>query len=300
MSQNKPSPNEAVTPITQRPTSTETSPDVNDAAESAAAKSRTLWREYFESAVVTLVMALFFMTFVAQAAAVPSASMENTILVGDHFLINKFIFAHGSHVPFLPQRDIRRGDIIVFKFPGATQQTIPGQAPEVEQYKTFFIKRVIGMPGETIEVRGAQVLIDGQPLPEHRVTTAERTQRVRGAPLPEASDPPRQNAESPYTVYYDPQTINPPRGIVENVHPTFQYAVGGRPFVIPDDSYFVMGDNRDDSADSRQWGVVQRDLVVGRALFVIWSYDESAPKEGNFLINFFRNTRWKRTGTLIR
>jgi len=118
--------------------------------------------------------------------------------------------------------------------------------------------------------------------------------------LPEASDPIRQAGESPYTVYYDPQTINPPRGIVDNVHPTFQYAVGGRSFVIPEDSYFVMGDNRDDSADSRQWGVVQRDLVVGRGLFVIWSYDESAPQEGNFLINFFKNTRWKRTGTLIR
>ena len=83
--------------------------------ETSAAAPRGVVREYFESAVVTVIMALFFMTFVAQAATVPSASMQNTIFVGDHFLINKFIFAPGPHVPFLPQRDIRRGDIIAFK-----------------------------------------------------------------------------------------------------------------------------------------------------------------------------------------
>lgn len=264
-------------------------------------RAHTIWREYFESGVVTLIMALFFMTFVAQAAAVPSASMENTILVGDHFLINKFIFAPGSSATFLPQRDIRRGDIIVFKFPGETQHRSSGERPEVEQYKTFFIKRVIGLPGETIEARGANVLINGQILPERRVTAgAGEAVPPNDSSSPDASPAPVNPSVEPYTVYYSPSTLNPPRGIVENVPPGFRYAVGGRPFVIPPDSYFVMGDNRDNSADSRVWGVVPRDLVVGRAMFVIWSYDESAPSSGNFITNFFKNTRWRRTGTLIK
>jgi signal peptidase I len=244
-------------------------------------------------------MALFFMTFVAQAAAVPSASMENTILVGDHFLINKFIFAPGPSAPFLPQRDIKRGDIIVFKFPGETQHRASGGAPEVEQYKTFFIKRVIGLPGETIQVRGATVSINGQVLPEHRVAASDGASQSDSSPL-ETGPAPAPGGGQPYTVYYSPSTLNPPRGLAENVHPSFRYAVGGESFVIPPDSYFVMGDNRDNSADSRVWGVVPRDLIIGRALFVIWSYDESAPSSGNFIADFFKNTRWRRTGTLIK
>src|ERR687896_480072 len=87
-----------------------------NAGAEAGGPPRGLLREYFESGVVTVVMALFFMTFVAQAAEVPSASMENTIFVGDHFLINKFVFAPGPHVPFLPQRDVRRGDVVIFRY----------------------------------------------------------------------------------------------------------------------------------------------------------------------------------------
>ena len=79
---------------------------------------KTVWREYFESAVVTVIMALFGMTFIVQAVKVPTGSMQNTIMIGDHLLVNKFIFAPGESAPFLPQREIRRGDIIVFKYPG--------------------------------------------------------------------------------------------------------------------------------------------------------------------------------------
>jgi len=272
---------------------------VKEAASESPRKTQTLPREYFESAAVTLIMALFFMTFVAQAAAVPSASMENTILVGDHFLINKFIFAPGPRAPFLPQRDIKRGDIIVFKFPGETQHPASGGAPEVEQYKTFFIKRVIGLPGETIQVRGANVSINGQILPERRVTAPDGMPQSNSSP-PETAPAPAPQSSEHYTVYYSPGTLNPPRGLVENVHPSFRYAVGGESFVIPPDSYFVMGDNRDNSADSRVWGVVPRNLIIGRALFVVWSYDESAPSSGNFIADFFKNTRWRRTGTLIK
>ena len=247
---------------------------------------RSLFREYFESAAVVLVMAMFFMTFVAQAAEVPSASMENTVYVGDRFLINKFIFGPGPILPFLPQREIRRGDIVVFKYPA---ESVPSE--NIVQYKTLFIKRVIGLPGETVEVRGAEIYVNGQPLPEYRVRVLDRQLGNDKAPLTRLEFPPRK-AEEPYTVYYSPAPNE--SGFVHAIR---------RPFRVPEGHYFVMGDNRDNSKDSRFWGTVPRELVVGRAMFVIWSYDESAPQEQGglgFVRNFFNNTRWGRIGTLLR
>src|SRR5437764_5804305 len=148
----------------------------NQAADAKAAKPgppKTVWREYFESAIYTAIMFIFFITFIGRTVGVPSGSMLNTINIGDHFLINKFIFAPGSHPFFLPQREIRRGDIIVFKYPGDKYNPGRDRDSGVTPYKDYFIKRVIGLPGETIEVRGANVLINGQPLPEHRVTTRQ-------------------------------------------------------------------------------------------------------------------------------
>jgi signal peptidase I len=269
--------------------------DTDDAA--AAKPRRGLVREYFESAVVTFIMALFFMTFVAQAASVPTASMENTIFVGDHFLINKFIFASGPHMPLLPQRDIRRGDIVVFKYPSSK-----GTNDKIVQYKTLYIKRVIGLPGETIEVRGAEVLIDGRVLPERRVTTFDPDRGNDGAELKDLQVPDFKEGET-HTVYHTPEVMSPPQGSAALVPPDFTYAVRG-PERIPDGSYFVMGDNRENSADSRFFGFVPRELIVGRAMFVIWSYDESLPKNQTPfvgpLLNIFNNTRWSRTGTLIK
>lgn len=254
-------------------------------------------REYFESGVVTVIMALFFMTFVAQAAAVPSASMQNTIFVGDHFLINKFIFAQGPHTPLLPQRDVNRGDIIVFKYPAAS---IPEE--KIYQYKTLFIKRVIGMPGETIEVRGNEVLIDGRPLPELRIKASDRQLGNDHSELKQLEQT-RAPAGEPYSVYYSPASMSSAPALTRPARDGEVYAVG-TPFRVPDGQYFVMGDNRDNSKDSRYWGPVPRELVVGRAMFVIWSFDESLPKDETpvlgRVLDFFRNTRWSRTGTLIR
>jgi signal peptidase I len=261
--------------------------------DAAPERSHSLWREYFESAIVTAVMALFFITFVGQAAAVPSASMENTILVGDHFLINKFIFAPGPHVPFLPQREIRRGDIIVFKYPSDLDTSA-----EIVQYQTFFIKRVIGLPGETVEVSGADILINGKPLSEHRIVASDSHLGNDMAELKKLSVPARQTSE-PYSVYYSPDTVAS-TGDPRSRPFGYPYADQGQPFKVPEGQYFVMGDNRDNSKDSRYWGCVPRELVVGRALFVIWSYDESANTNDNFLVKFFKNTRWRRTGTLIK
>ena len=254
---------------------------------------RGLLREYIESGAVVLVMAVFFMTFVAQAAEVPSASMENTVYVGDRFLVNKFIFGAGPVLPFLPQREIRRGDIVVFKYPAESDPS-----ENIVQYKTLFIKRVVGLPGETVEVKGADIYINGKALPEYRVTTLDRNLGNDKAELKQLKYPPR-NGE-PYAVFYTPGTLA--RGDNSTAYSGFRYAVT-RPYEIPAGHYFLMGDNRDNSKDSRYWGSVPRDLVVGRAMFIIWSYDESAPHAGGalgFASDFFNNTRWRRIGTFLR
>ncbi|HWS87376.1 MAG TPA: signal peptidase I [Pyrinomonadaceae bacterium] len=254
---------------------------------------RGLLREYFESGAVVLVMAMFFMTFVAQAAEVPSASMENTVYVGDRFLINRFIFGPGPHLPFLPQREVRRGDIVVFKYPA---ESIP--AEQIVQYKTLFIKRVVGLPGETIEVKGRDVYIDGRLLPEYRVESRDCSMGNNKAEL-RGLTAERPKADEPYTVYYRSRAACGDDGYAGSD------AVNGvrRPYRIPEGHYFMMGDNRENSRDSRYWGPVSRDLIVGRAMFVIWSYDESAPQDRGytgFVRNFFNNTRWGRIGTFLR
>src|SRR5215213_6846783 len=122
---------------------------------------KSVWRDYFESAVVTVIMALFGMTFIVQAVKVPTGSMQNTITIGDHLLVNKFIFAPGESLPFLPQREIKRGDIIVFKYPGNSNQRLSEQIgdPENIPFKTNYVKRVIGLPGDRVEVRDDHVYI---------------------------------------------------------------------------------------------------------------------------------------------
>src|SRR5918912_4313653 len=111
---------------------------------------KTIWREYFESAVVTVIMALFGMTFIVQAVKVPTGSMQNTITIGDHLLVNKFIFAPGRPLPFLPQREIRRGDIIVFKYPGNPYDPKRDDRADNRPIFTNYVKRVIGLPGDRV------------------------------------------------------------------------------------------------------------------------------------------------------
>ena len=268
---------------------------------------KTIIREYFESAVVTVIMALFGMTFIVQAVKVPTGSMQNTITVGDHLLVNKFLFAPGPRFPLLPQREIRRGDIIVFKYPGNPNNPGRDQQEDNIPFKVNYVKRVIGLPGDTVEVKGLQVLVNGQPLPEHVIVARNVNEK---APLEIIEDTPR-TANEKYSVYYFEDTVDAARqGDRAGVSPDFHFAVNGKPAKVPEscqDSsgqwhsggcYFVMGDDRDNSLDSRAWGFVPRDLIIGRAMFVYWSYDDTQSLAGP--IDFLSNTRWRRTGTMVR
>ena len=224
-------------------------------------------REYFESLVITMIMALFGMTFILQAVTVPTGSMQNTILVGDYLLVNKFIFTPGGRsLPFLPQREIQRGDIIVFKYPGFPENKAKGKDEGGIPYQMNFVKRVVGLPGDKVEVRDNRVYINDQLLPEHRVIgDAPDDQSALTTKEFEQAEP-----DQKYNTYYEETTLKgrDPRN--------FRFAGAGRPFTVSENSYFVMGDSRDRSLDSRYWGVVPRELILGRAMFVYWSCDRGA------------------------
>jgi signal peptidase I len=257
---------------------------------------KSLWREYFESAVVTVIMALFGMTFIVQAVKVPTGSMENTITIGDHLLVNKFIFAPGRSLPFLPQREIHRGDIIVFKYPGNKYDPRSDfDRPDNRPILTNYVKRVIGLPGDHIQIDGHNIIVNGKVLPEHRIEAIDNNDK---GPLVIKNVPARKPGDS-YDVYWSPNST-----FGEDPYPIFKEEGNGKEIVVPANHYFVMGDNRNNSQDSRYWGFVPRELVIGRAMFVYWSYDESLPSNETFivgpLINFIENTRWARTGTMVK
>jgi signal peptidase I len=219
-------------------------------------------REYFESLVVAIVLALFIRTFVVQAFKIPTGSMENNLLIGDHLLVNKVAYSPSSGAlerAVLGQRAIERGHIVVFKFP--------------EDPSRDFIKRVVGLPGETVEVRDKQVLIDGRPLDE------------------------------PYARFDEAPPHPGGFGLRREL---LREAFGPRR--VPAGQLFVLGDNRDNSRDSRYWGFLPADQVRGRALLVYWSYDATRAeyvREGwaNRLrdtLSAFGRTRWERVFHLIR
>jgi len=224
---------------------------------------KSVAREYLESIVVAVILALFIRTFVVQAFKIPTGSMETNLLIGDHLLVNKVVYSP-SALPLesvlLPKKPIQRGHVIVFKFP--------------EDPTRDFIKRVIGLPGETVDIRNKAVYIDGRKLDE------------------------------PYVHFLEP----PEDSEYAEVHPRGDGRDSWGPQTVPQGQLFVMGDNRDNSRDSRFWGFLPMDQVKGRALIVYWSYeatrDEYHPTGvGVWLrdtLSAFGKTRWNRFFHMIR
>jgi signal peptidase I len=227
-------------------------------------RKKSIVREYVESFAVALILALIIKCSVVEAYKIPSGSMEDTLLIGDFLLANKFIY--GSKVPLLPirlpaLREPKPGDIVIFKYP---------RDPKVN-----YIKRCVAVEGQTVEIRNKVLYVDGKKIP----------------------DPP----SGKHTDSFIRPNVRDPR---DNFGP----------YKVPQGYLFMMGDNRDNSADSRYWGPLPRELVVGKAMIIHWSWDSdpnapvvtredllSIPKNVFYnIIHFPKRVRWNRIGDIIR
>lgn len=245
-------------------------------------KPRETTVEFLASLAGVLVTGLFIITFVLQAFEIPSSSMEDTLLIGDHVFVNREQLAPPTRWlgPLLPYRDIRRGDIVVFLSP--------------EEQGLFVVKRIMGVPGDRIHLRDGAVYRNGQKLDEPYV----------------------QHKQGDYNPYRDNFPAVPPTEMYgvrnEKWQQDFRSHLDGDDIVVPADGYFAMGDNRDVSYDSRFWGFIPRKNVIGRPMFIYWSFTtppdqyqmRSAGDRLGFLahiiIHFFDETRWSRTLKLVR
>ena len=230
-----------------------------------------------QSLMGTVVIAIFVITFIVQAFQIPSESMENTLLVGDYLLVNKLCYGgRGLGEHFMPYQKIARGDIIVFHYPVDPQQ--------------HFVKRVIGVPGDHLRMVSKKVLINGRPLDEPYV----------------------RFLEPPNNLFRDnfPRTDIPAIGLEGKWWLEMRKLVEDGQLIIPEGHYFVMGDNRDDSQDSRYWGFVPRENIIGRPLVIYWSVRDwdrnpSASIMGRLyhvayaVTHIFQITRWNRTLRLV-
>jgi signal peptidase I len=222
-------------------------PHLGEAGKEVRQKGKL--REYVEAFAIALLIALLVRTFVIQAFKIPSGSMEDTLLVGDHIFVNKFLY--GYHVPYTKGRVLafsgpRRDDIIVFVFP--------------EDPSKDFIKRVIAVPGDTIEIRKKVVILNGEPLQEN------------------------------FTKFSDRNAMNGTVRGRDNMPPV----------TVPPGKYFVMGDNRDRSYDSRFWGFVDEEAIVGKALFIYFSLDWSANPHWYEVWRYPELVRWERIGDVLK
>lgn len=260
---------------------------------------KSIFREYLESLTVTLVMALFGMTFILQAVTVPTGSMQNTILIGDYLIVNKFIFnPGGSPIPLLPMRDIERGDIIVFKYPGNSvlrpEDPRSDRSRRLVKYQLNYVKRVIGLPGDKVEFKNNQVFINDQLLPEHRIIGEAEV--PDGALVTQEFE--EQKPEEKWSVYYHQDTMDEVRAGRKLSTRNYNFGVEGKPMIVPDNSFFCMGDARDDSDDGRGWGFVPRELVIGRAMFVYWSCDRGA--SNGSALGCLTHPRFDRIGKFVK
>ena len=230
---------------------------------------KSLLREYLEALLIAVIFATFARTWIVQAFKIPSGSMEKNLLIGDHILVNKFIYGptlSRIEEALLPVRKVRRGDVVVFKFPDDPSRD--------------FIKRCMGLPGDTVRMEDRDFYVNGKFVDD-----------------------------SSFTYYVDRDPDTPPRGIL---YRTRRVRENYGPKTIPAGNYFCMGDNRDNSNDSRYWGWVPRDYVKGRAFVVYWSFESEQEsiewpgflgkvrQVGRVAAHFFTQTRWDRTFRIVR
>ena len=253
----------------------ETAPDVASESPFLHEPPRGVIAEW----TITIILLLFGTTTLMQAFVIPTGSMEDTLLIGDHLIVDKLAYAPGGNITakLLPYTGIQRGDIIVFRYPVRPAE--------------HFVKRVVAVPGDHIRLHDKQLLVNGKPVPEDYVL-----HKLRGR------DSFRDNfpATDFFTSSIDAGWFQEMRGQIRN---------GG--IVVPPGKYFVLGDNRDESLDSRYWGFVPRENIVGRPLIIYWSVDDNghdlaAMPDGTLsrlaygLAHLFQNTRWERTFRVVR
>jgi signal peptidase I len=238
------------------------------------------WPGTIQSIAGTVVIAIFVVTFVVQAFTIPSESMESTLLIGDYLLVDKFCYGDsGFWDRVLPYHKVRRGDIVVFHYP-----INPAQ---------HFVKRVVGVPGDRVRLVNKQVFINGKPLEEPYVQYISQERK-------------------PYRDDF-PRTDTPEYGVNAKWWSQMRKLVEDHQLIVPEDHYFVLGDNRDDSQDSRYWGFVPRQNIIGRPLLIYWSASNlnndlpTAPTASDRLYHLtyavthvFQITRWRRTFRLVR
>ena len=228
---------------------------------------KSLLREYLEALLIAVIFATFARTWVVQAFKIPSGSMEKNLLIGDHILVNKFIYGptiSSLEEELLPVRKVRRGDIVVFKFPDDPNRD--------------FIKRCMGIPGDTLKIVDEDLFINGRHVDDSKFTWYADSQS------------------------YPKELIFHPKRLRDNFGPR----------TVGPASYFCMGDNRDNSNDSRYWGTVPESYLKGRAFMIYWSVDNDtdlgdSPGSGMQLrqlsrlaFHFFSFTRWGRTFRVVR
>jgi signal peptidase I len=242
---------------------------------SPAARAPEPPRGFIAEWTVTIILLLFGTTTLVQAFVIPTGSMEDTLLVGDHLLVDKLAYAPAGSVTknLLPYSDVHRGDIIVFRYPVDIKQT--------------FVKRVMGVAGDRIRLENKKVYLNGHLLNEPYVV--HKLDYI---------DSYRDNFPSdPNTPLYKP------------AQDMLEHNVKNGEVVVPPGYYFAMGDNRDQSLDSRYWGFVPRENIIGKPLIIYWSYDATTEDLSNpgvglghlfdIAIHFFTKTRWNREMRLI-
>jgi signal peptidase I len=258
-------------------------PSVSKKKAEQTEKPRETTVEFLASLAAVLVTGLFIITFIVQAFEIPSSSMENTLLIGDHVFVNREQFSPATRWAsgIVPYRSVRRGDIVVFLSPAE-----PG---------LYVVKRIMGIPGDRIHLRNGVVYRNGEKLNEPYVIHTEADN-----PAPYRDNfPALPPSEANSTVF-------------EQWQLTMKDYIQGDDLVVPPDHYFAMGDNRDVSYDSRYWGFIPRENVIGRPMFIYWSFETPANQYqqtgfgdrvgflAHVIIHFFDETRWRRTFRVIR